>query len=128
MKNDTAQLRTHLMTTAEPGLDAVPLRAWGWMLIGQLWMLAAFAGMSLVVIAALSAFHGGAGHRIITLLATGCTGALLMVLAWHGMARMLQRVERYEPRDPRPGARQTPGHGPSTSPVRPGLAGITPSW
>jgi hypothetical protein len=113
---------------AEPGLDVVPLRAWRWILIGQLWMLAAFAGMSLVVIAALSAFHDGAGHGPISLLATACAGALLMALAWQGVARMLRHVERDAPRDPEPGARQTPRHGSSANPAKAEIAGMTPSW
>jgi hypothetical protein len=68
----------------------VTLRPW-------LWMLAAFAGMSLVVIAAISAFHGGAGHGRVTLAAHA--GAVLMLLAWGGVARMLQRVDQQEPRE-----------------------------
>lgn len=128
MNKDIAALRIHVDVAAEPGLDVVPLRAWRWILIGQLWMLAAFAGMSLVVIAALSAFHDGAGHGVVSLLATACAGSLLMVLAWQGMARMLRHVERDAPRDPDPGARQTPRPVSSTSPVQTAIAGMTPSW
>ena len=113
-----------------PGLDAVPLRAWRWIVIGQLWMLAAFAGGSLVVIAAISAFHGGAGHGRVTLAATGCAGALLIVLAWQGVARMLQHVDREEPRGPGPGAPRWPRMGATTGqvPAQAAVSGMTPSW
>lgn len=128
MNKNTPALHGNAGVAAEPGLDVVPLRAWRWILIGQLWMLAAFAGMSLFVIAALSAFHHGAGHGLLSLFATACAGTLLMALAWQGVARMLRRVERDAPRDPEPGARQTPRHGASTNPVKTGIAGMTPSW
>ncbi len=92
-------------------------------------MLAAFAGMSLFVIAASSALHGGAaGHGRVTLSATACAGALLMLLAGQGVARMLPHVDREEPRGPGPGARQPPRMGTRTSPVRARapLSGMTP--
>ena len=79
--------------------DDVHAGAWRWIVVSQVWMLAAFTGMSLCVIAALSAFHGGAGHARVELLATGCVGAVLMLLAWQGLARMLHRVERKERRE-----------------------------
>lgn len=128
MNKNAPPLHRDASVAAEPGLDVVPLRAWRWIFIGQLWMLAAFAGMSLFVIAALSAFHHGAGHGVLSLLATACAGALLMVLAWQGVVRMLRRVERDAPRDPEPGARQTPRHGSSTAPAKSGIAAMTPSW
>ena len=61
---------------AEPGREAMPPGAWRWIAIGQLWMLAGFTGLSLVVIAVLSFFHGGAGHGRDELLATAFAGTL----------------------------------------------------
>jgi len=122
MNRNTPVLDAGTLATAEPALDAVPFRAWRLVFIGQLWMLAAFAGLSLVVIAAVSAFHGGAGHGKATLLATAVAGALLVALGWRGVARILRRVEHDAPHDPEPGARQTPHRGPGASPARAGVA------
>src|SRR5271169_133638 len=106
--------------------DGLPVGAWRWIVVGELWMLAAFTGISLVAIAALSALHGGAGHGPAALLATGCAGVLLLLLSWQGMVRMLQRVEHEEPREPGPGVRQTAwGRARARPPAQVGLAGIT---
>lgn len=70
-----------------PGGDA-----WRDLWIGQLWMLAAFAGMSLVVIALASSVHGGVGHALAEPLAVAVFGALLVTMAWRGAARIGQRV------------------------------------
>lgn len=88
--------------------DAAAAQAWRWVALGQLWMIAAFAGLSLVVIAMLSFLHGGAGHGVAELFATAVGGALLMLLAWRGVVRMLQRLEHDEPGGPGPGARGSP--------------------
>lgn len=109
MNKNTPVLRAGAVIAAEPGLESVPLRAWRWIAVGQLCMLAAFAGLSLVVIALSSAFHSGSGHGLAALLATAGAGVLLMVLAWKGMARMLRHLERDGPSDPEPGARRHPG-------------------
>jgi len=122
-------LRSHGLDGVELGRDGLPVGAWRWIVVGQAWMLAAFTGMSLVVIAALSAFHGEAGHGGAMLLATGCAGALLVLLSWQGVSRMLQRVEREEPRGPGPGVRQAVRSRVSTSPpAQARMARIAPSW
>lgn len=97
----------HADRDALPHAAATPV--WRWIVVGQLWMLTAFVGMSLLVIATLSSLHGGAGHALDGLLLTGFGGALLMALAWYGLTRMLQRLEGEDRHGPGPGLRQRPG-------------------
>jgi hypothetical protein len=115
---------------AGPGREALPPHAWRWIALGQLWMLAGFTGLSLVVIALLSFFHGGAGHGRDALLATALAGALLIGLAWRGVAAVLQRAESDDPRGPGRGAHVAPHGAVSSSPASTpaAMTGITPSW
>jgi hypothetical protein len=114
----------------QAGGEALPPHAWLWIALGQLWMLAGFAGMSLVVIAVLSFFDGGAGHGRDELLATALAGALLMGLAWRGVAAMLQRAEDEDGRGSALGARFAPRGSVRTSPVaaQAAMTRITPNW
>jgi hypothetical protein len=117
-----------VLDRVEPGREAMPPGAWRWIAIGQLWMLAGFTGLSLVVIVVLSFFHGGAGHGRDELLATAFAGALLIVLAWRGVMAVLQRVEGEDPRGPGLGARQAPRRRASPPvPAPAALTGITPT-
>ena len=85
------------------------MRAWRWIAIGQLWMLAGFAGCRSSSSRVLSFFHDGAGHGRDALLATVLAGALLVALAWRGLAAVLQRADDEDGRGPGAGARQAPG-------------------
>ena len=111
----------------KPGREAMPPGAWRWIAIGQLWMLAGFAGLSLVVIAVLSFFHGGAGHGRDALLATALAGALLMALAWRGVTTVLQRAEGEDPGGPGLGTLQPARRRSGTSPRQAALPGIAPT-
>jgi hypothetical protein len=113
---------------AGPGRVALPPHAWRWIALGQLWMLAGFTGLSLVVIALLSFFHGGAGHGRDALLAAALAGALLIGLAWRGVAAVLQRAERDDPRAPGRGAHVAPRGAVTISPAPAAMTGITPNW
>jgi len=110
--------------------DGVERAAWRWLVIGEAWMFAAFTGMSLLVIAALSALHGGAGHGPVALLSTACTGALLVLASWHGVLWMLEGLEHEPPRRPGSGVlaagRGKQGRRASAA-ARP-MAAITPAW
>ncbi len=116
-----------LPVRAAPGVER---GAWRWLVIGQAWMFAAFTGMSLLVIAALSALHGGAGHGPVALLATACAGALLVLASWQGLLWMLKRLEHEEPRGPGSGVlasgRGKQGRRASAAPRR--MAALTPAW
>jgi len=104
--------------------------AWRWIVVGQVWMFAAFTGMSLLVIAGLSALHGGAGHGPVALLTTACAGALLVLFSWQGVHWMLRRLEGEEPSGPGPGLRVS-GRGTQSMrapPARARMAAVTPSW
>lgn len=106
--------------------NGVERGAWRWVVIGQACMFAAFTGMSLLVIAALSALHGGAGHGPLALLATACAGAVLVLLSWQGLLWMLERLEREEPRGPGSGALVSAAG--TRAQVAPRMAAITPAW
>jgi hypothetical protein len=108
---------------AEFGREGLSPRAWRWIAISQLWMLAGFAGMSLVVIAALSVVHGGAGHGRDELLVLALAGALLMVLAWRGVATVLQRADDEDGRGPGHGASEPPRNPVRTNPAQAALSG-----
>lgn len=102
--------------------------AWRWVVIGELWMLVAFVGMSSLMIAIVSALNSGGGHPPRELLAMGVSGALLILLAGRGMTRLLRRAE-YEP-EPGLGVRQTTRNTVSTShvPAPAGSTAVTPAW
>jgi hypothetical protein len=101
-------LHTPALAATELGQERMSPRAWRWIAICQLWMLAGFAGMSLVVIAVLSFVHGGAGHGREELLGLGLAGALLMALAWRGVTAVLQRADDEGGRGPGHGVAQAP--------------------
>ena len=119
---------TSALDGVQPGREALPLRAWRWIFVGQLWMLAAFVGLSLIAIAASSLFYGGAGHGLSDLLAMGLAGALFVLMAWLGIARMLEHAERELPREPLL-SRQALCSSVSTSPApaQARITGITPT-
>lgn len=85
----------HIFHTS--ALDAHPLRVrpprFTWTLFAaQLWLLAAYAGMSLVAIAT-KLFFGGDGQQAVAL-ASGLIGAALAVVAWRRVAELYERAER----------------------------------
>lgn len=116
----------------ESDRGGLPAHAWRWVFVGQLWMLVAFVGMSLLAIAVSTAVHGGNEHGWRELLAIGLAGALLTLLAWLCLARLLRRVDPYESRsEPSSAAGQTPRGKVSTRSrvsARAGMTGITPTW
>jgi len=60
--------------------------------VAQLWLLAAYAGMSLVAIAT-KLFFGGDGQQAVAL-ASGLVGTMLAVIAWRRVADLYERAER----------------------------------
>jgi len=78
-------------------LDGHPLQVrpprFTWTLfVAQLWLLAAYAGMSLVAIST-KLFFGGDGQQAVAL-ASGLVGAMLAVIAWRRVADLYERAER----------------------------------
>jgi hypothetical protein len=113
--NDENNHGTSALNGAEPGHVA---RAWRWIVLGQLAMLAAFVGMSLVAIAGNALLDGRDAYRV-TGLAVG--GALLVPIALHGLARVVKRAEG-EARQRAPAKVRT---SPATAQAR--ITGITPT-
>jgi hypothetical protein len=120
---------TSALDGVQPRNEALPLRAWRWIFVGQLWMLAGFVGLSLIAIAASSLFYGGAGYGLDELLAMVLAGALLVLIAWLGVAQMLEHAGRELPREPGLDTRQTPRSSVSTrpAPAQAKITGITPT-
>ena len=80
--------RNSALNRAEPGHDA---RTWRWIMLGQLAMLAAFVGMSLVGIAGNALLDGRDAYRVTAL---AVVGALLVTIALRALARLVKRAER----------------------------------
>jgi hypothetical protein len=106
---------TSALNDEEPGHDA---RAWRWIMLGQLAMLAAFIGMSLVAIAGNALLDGRDAHRVTAL---AVVGALLVTIALRGLARVVERANR-EARQRAPAKVRT---SPAAAQAR--ITGITPT-
>ena len=114
-----------------PCRQGLPIRAWRLAFICQLWMLAAFVGMSLLAIAASTSLYRGGGHGARELLGMGLVGALVIVLSWRGFAGVLRRADQYELHsEPVLDAPQTPRSRLNTNPApaQARMTGITPTW
>lgn len=120
---------TSALDAVERRQGDVSLRAWRFLVIGQLWMLAAFVGMSLLMITGSSVLYGG-GRGLRELLAMGSAGALLILLAWRGVARLMQRAEHELDDEPGRDARQRPRSSVNRSPApaHARMTEITPTW
>lgn len=90
----------------------------GWIAIAQLWMLAAFIGMSIVAIAVVSLFDGGDAASIVT---PGMAGALLAAFSWRSLMRVVDRAERGARQPERTSVRASP----AAAHAR--MTGITPT-
>jgi hypothetical protein len=87
----------HIFHTSAPDgqpLDPRPPRFTWTLFAAQLWLLAAFVGMSLVGIAAKQLLGGVSAGPPAAALAAGFVGAVLVPVAWRNVARQLGRAER----------------------------------
>ncbi len=100
--------------------------------VAQLWVLAAFVGMSLVAVAARLFFEGFGGDAFSGLLLLVLAGAALMFAGWRNAADLLGRTERELAHPDRP-SRARDDHAPRTSliaspaPAHARITGITPT-
>ena len=96
--------------------------AWRRIMVGELWMLAAFVGLSLVVIAL-----GAIADRAQGALVLGVAGALLTAAAFRGILPMLPQAERASPRQNGavPVLRRSVSASPAPAHAR--ITGITPT-
>lgn len=84
---------------------AAPGRGPGWIAVAQLWMLAAFVGMSIVAIAVVSLFEGGDAASVVT---PGMAGALLAAFSWRSLMQVVDRAERGADQPARTSVRASP--------------------
>lgn len=106
---------------------ARPGAPWRQIVVGELWMLAAFVGMSLVAIA-LGALLGRADAVDTASRAlVGLAGAVLAAAAFRGILPMLVRAERASPRQSgaAPAPRRSTNANPAPAHAR--ITGMTPT-
>jgi hypothetical protein len=105
MNGNNIQIEPFAANPARGPLSTQATPAWRWIFIGQLLMMAAFAGLSLTVTAVAAWVAGSTGHGREQLLATGLAGGLLVAFAWLALLRLLRHVDGETPIGPGPGVR-----------------------